>query len=473
MTRKLVACFLCLFLYFNVFAQQNMTLYQMHDITQSNSLNPSVAGDCKWNIGFPALGNISIAINQPLTYNDLGAGKEYIDVDNILSSIKNTNLVSSNIALNILTIGYRTGDWYLQFTMNEKISAKYSFSKDIIGLLLRGNAPYTGKTLETNFALSLSHYREYGFNAAYDFGDDLWLGARAKLLFGRIGANSANNILSLYTDPMTYALELRSNLLINASIPGTMEIDPYDETVSKYRSEFAVKNFIFNPVNVGGAIDIGMNKTFENGLKVSASLLNIGMINWSKNTHRLYQKSTLKYSGATAGITQWDDFMDTLKTIVNFNYTGGEAFSQWLAPEVMAGVSYPVVEYMRAGVTGYAGISSAGIPWALTVTAFTDNISHIYGALSYTVTRNSFVNIGAGLGVRLGAFNLHALTDNILAVFSPASQNYVTLQFGINFKFGCGEDGGGKSKKQTSIPCPSFGYSSRNAHNSVPCSSGK
>jgi hypothetical protein len=472
MIRKLAAIFLCLFLSVCVFAQQNMTLYQMHDIAQSNALNPSVASDCKWNIGFPLLGNISIAVGLPIAYNDLGAGKEYIDVDKILSSIKSSNLVSSNISLNILTIGYRMEDMYLQFTMNEKVSANISFTKDPIELVLRGNAPYIGKTLEVNFALSMAHYREYGFNIAYDFGDDLWLGTRAKLLFGRIGANSANNILSLYTTPNTYALELNSDLLINASIPGTMELNPSTGTVNGLKSELDATHFISNPINVGGAVDIGLNKTFESGLKISASVLNIGVISWSKHTHQLYRKSTMIYSGVTDGITKWSDFTDTLKSNMKFNYIGGGSFSQNLAPEVMAGISYPVVEYMRIGATGYAGFSSTGMPWAFTLTALTDNTSHIFGALSYTATNNSFVNIGAGLGIRFGIFNLHVLTDNILTCFSLATQRYATVQFGINFKFGCGEEGSGNSKRRTSIPCPSFGHS-RGMMNSIPCSSGK
>jgi hypothetical protein len=449
-----------------------MTLYQMHDITQSNYLNPSVAGDCRWNIGFPLLGNISVAAGIPIAYNDLGVGKEYMDSDRILSKLKRTNLVSSNISLNILTIGYRSGDVYYQFTMNEKVAAKFSFLKDPVDLILHGNGKYVGQKIEAGLALSLSQYREYGFNVAYDFGDDLWLGARAKLLFGRIGANSANNTLSLYTDPSTYALTLTSDLLVNASIPGTMEVDPYDGIVSRFNSELEVRHFIFNPVNIGGAVDFGVNKVFESGWKVSASLLNIGMINWNTNTHQIYRRSTLQYPNTisgTAGIKNWSDFVDTLKSVANFNYTGGGTFSQWLTPEIMAGISYPVYDYVRLGVTGYAGISSAGIPWALTATALTDNTSNVFGSLSYTVTNSSFVNIGAGFGVRLGAFNLHAVTDNLLALFNPASQGYATVQFGINFKFGCDDNDSGKSRYR-SIPCPTFGHSSRNAITSVPCS---
>jgi hypothetical protein len=443
----------------------------MHDITQSNSLNPSVASDCQWNIGFPGLGNISIAAGLPISYNDLGVKQEYLEGHKIASLFKNTNLVSSNINLNILTIGYRTGDTYYQFTMNERVSSKISFSKDPIELLLKGNGPYVGTTLTGKLALSLSVYNEYGLNVAHDFGDDLWLGARAKLLFGKIGAHSANNTLSLYTDPVTYALELKSDLLLNTSIPGVIKTNS-NGTVNCFDSQLKVGHFIFNPINIGGAIDLGVNKVFENGLKISASILNIGIINWSKHTHQLYQKTILHYTGPGSGINNWRDFTDTLKRIVKLNYNENQSFSQLLTPEVMVGISYPVIEYLRMGVTGYTGISSVGNSWAITATALTDNISNIYGALSYTATNNSFVNIGAGLGIKLGVFNIHALTDNIIALFKPSSQKYATVQFGINFKFGC-EEGNRKSKKHSSIPCPSFSHSLGGIKNSVPCTSGK
>jgi hypothetical protein len=457
-----------MYIYTGVVAQQNMTLYQMHDISQSNSLNPSVASDCKWSI----MSNISVAAGIPVSYNDLGAGKDYIDGTKFLSLLKNTNLISSNINLNLMTIGYRTGNLYLQASMSEKVAAKVSFSNELFELLLKGNAPYAGKTINANLALSMSVYREYALNVAYDFGNDLWFGARGKLLFGRIGAQSINNILSLDTDPATYALELKSDILLNASIPGSVAVDPSDNTVNKFNSRIGVKHFIANPANNGAAIDLGVNKSFENGWKLSASVLNIGVINWTKDTHQLYQKSALKYSGPTPEIKQWSDFADTLKSVRDFRYAGGASFLQWLAPEVIAGISYPVMDYLRAGITGYAGVSSVGVPWAITATALTDNTSHVFGAVSYTVANSSFVNIGAGLGLRMGGFNIHAITDNLLAFFNPASQRYATLQIGINFKFGCGE-GGGKSKEYKSVPCPSFGHSMSGKMTSIPCSSGK
>jgi hypothetical protein len=471
MIKKIFVVFFSLGLYSITFAQQNMTLYQMHEITQSNSLNPAIPGDCKWNIGFPGLGNISIAASSPVSYNDLGAGQDVINGDQLLSLLKPENLLATNISLNLLTVGYRMDNTYFQFTMDEKVSAKISFSKNLLEFLLKGNAQFTGQTVEGEFASSSVYYREYGLNIAHDFGNDTWLGVRAKILSGRLAVHSDKNFMSLYTEPATYALTLKSDLLIRASIPGTVEINPVTEKVTKFNHEIEAKHFIFNPINIGGAVDLGINKDFESGWNASASLLNIGVINWNTNVHSFTQRATLNYNGPTASINNWNDFLDTIKSVGKFNYRGSEIYSQWLSPALMVGANYPVAEYVRLGLTGYAELSFAGVPWALTATALTDKISNFYGAISYTVTNNSFVNVGVGLGGRVGAFNIHLITDNVFAIFSPTSQKYATLQFGINFKFGCGEGGGGKSKKYSSIPCPS--YKSSTNSGSIPCPSGR
>jgi len=451
-------------------AQQNMTLYQMHDILQSNSLNPSVASDCRWNVGFPLLGSISAAGSTPVTYKKLGIDNGSINVDDVLPSLKKTNLLSANANINILAIGYRAENTYFQFTVNERFSAALAVSKDLMDVALNGNSSYLGQTIEGKIGLSTLYYREYGINVAHDFGDDTWFGGRVKLLFGRFGIHSPDNKISLYSDPGTSSLDLSSDLLLRASIPG-YAIFNGSGLVDDFKTELESSDFIFNPSNVGVALDLGINKTFDDGWKVSASVLNIGLVSWTKNTHVLSQQSTFSYNGPTLGANDWGDFADTLKSALNLNYKIDEPFSQWLSPAVMFGVNYPVADYVRVGVTGYGEFNPVGMPWALSATALTDNISNFYGAVSYTVTNNSFVNIGVGLGAKLGPFNIHAITDNVLALVDYSSQKYGTLQFGINFKFGCGDSGGSGKRRIRSVPCPSYGgYGSMK---SIPCSSSK
>ncbi|MDR2466162.1 MAG: DUF5723 family protein [Prevotellaceae bacterium] len=442
-------------------AQQNMTLYQMHNILQSNSLNPAIASECRWNVGVPLLGGVSFAASTPMAYNTSGAGQETFDVDGILSSLKSTNLVSSNAGVNLLMLGYRTENLYFQFNVNERASFSASVPEDLVKILFAGNSPYVGKKLNQSVSVSGMHYREYALSAALGIDDDTWIGLRGRLLFGRLSVMGVRNNVSVYTDPSTYNLDIESDMLMRVSIP-SKEVNAADSGwIKGFSADLTPGHFIMNPSNLGGALDIGLNKRFESGLNLSASILNLGMLKWKRHAHTFAKKHKKTYSAP------FEDFSvksltDTVKYMLQLKDDGETtAYSQWLAPTLMFGLSYPVAEYVRLGVTGYGEFNSSGVPWALTLTAMTDNISNVYGALSYTVTNNSFVNIGAGIGVQLGPVALHAFTDNLISVFSPFTQKYAAVQLGINLKFGCEEDDGygrnsGRRSKYRSIPCPSF-----------------
>ena len=453
------------------FAQYNMTLFQMQEILQSNTLNPSIASNCKWNVGFPFLGSVSVAATMPISYNSLGAGKDYMDGNKILSSLKNNNMVSMNAGVNLFFVGYRSMNSYYQFSINERASFAASINKDPVELLLKGNAGYIGKTLEGQVGLSAVYYREYALSITHDFGNDTWFGVRARLLFGRIGIHAPNNknTVSLYTDPATYGLEMNSDLLVRASLPGTPKFDS-NGAVTGFDTDIQSKDFVFKSVNSGGAVDLGINSTHEDGWRISASILNIGLINWTKNTHEFKQNSTLNYSGPTSAITSWDDLGDTLKSVIKPTHKPEANYSQWLSPAVMFGASYLAHDNVRLGITGYAEYNAAGMPWAITATALTENVRGFHGALSYTVTNNSFINLGVGIGATFGAFTFHAVTDNIIAFVAPFSQKYGTLQFGMNFRFGC------KSlapKVKSNIPCPAYGDTNKKNKRALPCPSHK
>lgn len=435
---------------FQVRSQQNATLYQMHDIIQSNMLNPAIPAECGWILGFPALGNISISAISPLSYNDLEAGEKILDTEKILSRLKNTNLVSSNISINLFMLGYRKDRNYFQFTINERVHTSASINKDPIELAFRGNAPFIGETVEGNLAMRAIHYREFAFTYSREVSDNFWLGVRPKLLFGRLGGQSTTNKISMHTDPLTYDLTLASDLLLHASFPGTPRFNT-DGYVDGFDTDFKADDFIINSANIGFGVDLGMSTLLDNGWKFSASVLNLGAINWKENGKKLDQKSKIVYEGPTSSITNWSDLRDTLKSITQLNYTEG-TFSQMLSPVIMAGTSRPLNDYFRLGLTGILQPQTGASPWSLTVSSFTDNIKLISAGISYTVTNSSYVNLGFIAGLKLGAFNMHLSTDNILTALSPANGRYASVQFGINFRFGCGNG----SDKRNEKPCAAY-----------------
>ena len=450
----------------SVNGQQNMTLYQMHDIPQSNSLNPAVPISCGWIVGFPVLGSISLGARSPLSYNDLGAGENTLYVNDLKPKLRNKNVLSANGSVNLITVGYRSERMFYQLTVNERFFVSASIPKDPLVMLMEGNAGYIGKVVSGSPAASGYHYREYAFNIAREIDPSLWVGARPKLMFGRVGAKTSRNTADFYTDPRTYNLELTTDLQAHMSFPGTVTIDPLTGKVDGFESDAQASDFIFNTANIGFGIDLGVTKTFDNDINFSASILNLGFIKWSKNTHTLEQVGTLSFRGPFSPVNEFDALKDTLESFMKFDYAQG-GFTQVLSPTFMVGANYPVHQYIRVGATGLVEWHPNAFPWALTATAFTAGLPIVDVGLSYTVTAHSFANIGIGLAVHLGAADIHFTTDNLIGLMRPFNARYATAQFGINFRFGCGEKSeksrGAKNTQYRKasplnkmVPCPQF-----------------
>jgi hypothetical protein len=57
------------------------------------------------------------------------------------------------------------------------------------------------------------------------------------------------------------------------------------------------------------------------------------------------------------------------------------------------------------------------------------NMLDVYA--TYSIIGNDYLNVGAGLGLRLGPIQLYAATDNILAAFSPLNSSLLNVQMGL------------------------------------------
>mgnify|MGYP000724877152 CR=1 FL=1 len=60
---------------------------------------------------------------------------------------------------------------------------------------------------------------------------------------------------------------------------------------------------------------------------------------------------------------------------------------------------------------------------------------NVSASVSYSITRGSYVNLGAGLTAKLGPFQLYLETDNLLACNYTNTQS-ANARFGINLLFG-------------------------------------
>lgn len=171
-------------------SQNDLSIYHLQSIPQSNYSNPALMPECKVHIGFPTfsslyfgLGNGGFNIND-VFYNRLDDSVG-INLDKVVDKLGKRNYLSVKAQFELLSFGFKVKKNYFSFSANEKISFRFGYPRDFISLLWRGNSQFIDNKAEfKGLGLDVIHYREFALGFARTMSDKLTVGGRAKLLFG-------------------------------------------------------------------------------------------------------------------------------------------------------------------------------------------------------------------------------------------------------------------------------------------------
>ena len=129
-------------------------------------------------------------------------------------------------------------------------------------------------------------FDEFSFGLAQDVDEKLTVGMRVKVLNGRFNVYTERGKASLFTDANSFDLQMKSDLLIHTS-----GIDSL--------SNQSASDLIF-PGNLGFGIDLGASYKLNPQFSFSASLIDLGYINWKKQLLTLVSQKpgeTVNFNG--------------------------------------------------------------------------------------------------------------------------------------------------------------------------------
>jgi hypothetical protein len=409
------------------FAQQDLTLYYMDRIPQVHTVNPGFIPESKYNIGIPALSSHYLSLsNSGFNFRAVE------DVDRLVNRLGRRNHASVFYKPELLSFGINVKDNYFTFSVTEQVNFRFVYPKDLFLFIWEGNGgDLLGRRADMDgLAVDFNHYREYALGYARKFMDGkLSVGGRMKYLNGFLNVNTRRSQLGLYTDAETnYALTLDGAMEVNTS--GLENIEP--------------SNFIFSQ-NKGMAIDLGGKYIVDERLSVSASLLDLGYINWRNQTQTFRQDEfTFTYSGYdlnTLFVNQGDttgafsDLTDSIRNTFRVD-TSTDSYTTMLSSRFMIGGLYKLNNYHSAGALLHGEIYKGAIRPALTFSMNTKVQRWLSTSLSYSMFNRSFNNVGLGLSLNLGAFQIYAVSDNILAPLMPTAARNAHFRFGFNVTAG-------------------------------------
>ncbi len=478
-TRIVIISLFFLFLTTNLSGQHSNTLYFLKNVPQSGYLNPARQFRCNFYLGFPGLSSLYLNYDNnsfdpfDLVFNGKGEYADSVitflhpsyDLDLFLNKLKTRNILSQEVNASIFSLGFRAKDLYFTFDIQERVSTKVSFPKDFISILLKGNADFLGETADfSGFGVDLNWYREFGLGISSRISDQLTFGARGKLLFGmaNLTTNRPAPDMGLYTDPTTFNMKFHSNISLNIS--GPIDVIIENDTIKDidFKKDLDPLDILLNSKNMGFGLDLGVEYRIQDLFTLSASVIDLGFIQWTQDTYNFTQDGEFEFKGfdVSSGMTingDWnfeDEAENLLDSIVDlFDIQNeGNAYTTNLTPKIYLGGSVNITDQLNFGILSRSEIYGGKIRESLTFSANTLLAKFLSFSLSYSMMNNTYDNLGIGLGFKGGPLQFYLVSDQIPVTFNqirfedngdetiipiPASLQSINLRFGLNWIFGC------------------------------------
>lgn len=291
--KSIILIFSVLFFNLDLLAQQSPGIvYSEHFQAQRAAFQPSFLGSTgdKFEIGIIPVnllnahvwgGSADVGFN---TFTGLPDAPTNEDIDDLISNLEKDNRVGFGVRIQPIYVAvqipkkaydyendtYTTSELFtLSFEVNSRTEGNLSLPKDVFDLVWNGNENYIGQTVSGDFNINMFSAVEVAIGAATDvyksFDRKIRVGGRLKYL---------NGIVGIYTEDGAGNLNFTT-----AADASSITITPdYTLNTAGFTgadNEFEAANGTGFGIDLGGSLYYGERWTF------SASLLDLGAINFS------------------------------------------------------------------------------------------------------------------------------------------------------------------------------------------------
>lgn len=459
--------------FFMAKAQNSQVMYFMN-IPQNHLLNPALRPTNSMYIGLPGLSGVNVnANNNFVNFSDVfirGRADSIMtflhpdyDFDKFLGSIKNKNSIEPTFTLPLFSLGFTVGgDTYIFFEINDRVDGNIVIPGDILKLGLQGNVQFAGSEINLSALRGdIKYYREAGIGFSKNFTNRLRIGFKGKALFGMAAASVRNKALGITVND-DYSHILNADLSVNLNGPvraymtndGKLDSLVFDD--SRFDENSGITDFLLNFENKGISLDFGASYDLTDRITLSAAITDLGFINWKSEPTNLTCKGRFEFNGfdlgkVADGSMSFDSLasatLDSLKDAFVFD-DSRKPFTTFQPVGVTVGGSYALTKNVSVGLLSHSRIIGKQIKQSVTLSTNVNLGNSLSFSVAYTTANHRYDNIGAGLSLRAGFFQIYAVADRLPIIWNkvktedgstypvPDSWNTINARAGINFVFG-------------------------------------
>lgn len=449
------------------FAQMSSTLYFMDQNPLIHNFNPSFQPTDRMYIGMPGLSLVSVnAGNSKLAFEDIYVprtidGKNTTvlflhpeatnELRNVMNKISPRDRIFADYNIQLLNFGMRIKEKsYVSFSLSNRMEMNTIFPKELFKAALMSEE--NGSESEYSFGLgkfssTMNCYSELAFGYSYAFSEKFQMGGKLKFLIPHAGYRTDFKDMDLYVSKDEWRFTGEGE--VDASMPG---LEIYQDEEGKidsvdFNDDLKAKDFTKSK-GAGLALDFGVTYTPIKSVKLSASLLDLGFIHYSKELHKIKKNEDFIYNGLKYGIDDihkrdsadlWEPYEEMLDNM--YVVDESEGYNSMLTAKALLGVEYSFFENkMSVGALSktYFLRGCASEEFMLAYNYRPNRI--VSASASYTVTNGMFSNIGLGVNLNLGPVNFFLAADQIPLRYAkgdgkviPTRTRAANFSTGINF----------------------------------------
>lgn len=449
-------------------AQQVNTMYFMENVPVRNSLNPAFQPLSNFYLGFPVIGFTQLGVgNNSLTVRDvfykingnpqtISAFHPQGDKTKFYNALRPVTSFGMDAQVNLLDFGFRTGKAYWNFSMALKTEGQIGIPKDFMKLLLFGTPEVENNIYDLkNLGAGATVYTEAGLGYSKKLDEKWSYGMKFKFLYGNANVSSVSDNMALNAGMDEWTIKGKGS--INASMPGKLVVGPNLKSID-YTEPDNMTGWT-KPSGLGAGIDLGATFKPTKNITLSAALIDLGMIRWTKNLNNVAYNVDYKFDGMgtinAAGDVDFDQISDSILAALEDATTTTQTakkYTTYTTPKLNIGAEYAFLNNkMSVGILSRTMKRNSAYYEELTASLNLRPLSWFNVSGSYSVMNGRSSNIGAGLGLRVGHLNIFLAADYIPLYYDkltnggnvipiPNNTKGVNFGLGVNFVFGNRKD---------------------------------
>lgn len=445
--RKYILLLIILFtMAFGARGQSNLVFYQSHEQFNSSVYNPAfLTEQRKFTFSIFPIGGMDVGYNDPklintMIFNVLKGDSANQASKDVFNGLVKKGLFYQNFESTLLSFGYNSPDLgSFNFRIREVEQFQNNFNGDLTSFLTDPESQTIFIGLPQRIPAQLLHYHEFSLGYAKEvIKEKLTVGIRVKLYLGEssfVSDLSVNTNLQLDTFHVTTA----GSLHISAPVKVVLK----DEILQPFVLEdnFSVGKYLTNRKNVGSGIDLGIVYKINGQAEISASVTDLGKINWKNNLKTLNYHGDLVFpmeyiqDSSNVSLTKKPGF--TTQANNNFDLfkvdTTKQTFSTRLPVNIYLGLNYQVNEKLSIGITDrFTYLKEMNRNSLAVLTNYNLN-KRLKINSGYAIIGNSFFNIPLGIVYQWDRGQTYVGSDNIFSLLIPSASNFAGITFGTCF----------------------------------------